>query len=167
MGSSVCFDFPEGSKPARPARRSSEPPVTCIVSDAHLGVSGVCGRVAAEDRECSEPVCADHLCQHQLPSGRRCSRTPLRLVRGPVFNAAGWFPNTVESVNCQRHERYNCTELIDDTMRCPGVSIQGQEYCAVHGAALCRWDTGGGRQCGRYCDVEADGESDYCSRHRW
>ena len=159
MGSSVRLDFPESPKPARPARRSSEPPVACIVSDAYLGVSGVCGMEAAEDRECPEPVCADHLCQHQLPNGRRCRRTPLRLVRGLVFNAAGWLPNTIESANCQRHERYNCTEIIDDTVRCSGISIQGQDYCSVHAAALCRWDKG--------CAVEVDGESDYCKRHRW
>ncbi len=163
MGGSVRFDLPKSPKRAKAARRSSEPPVTCIVSDAYLGVSDVCGMEVAENRECPEPVCADHLCQHQLPTGSRCTGTPLRLVRGLVFNAAGWLPNTIESANCQDHERYNCEEIIDGTVRCSGTRIQGQDYCSVHAARFCPWDMEGGQQCGE----NVDGESDYCGRHRW
>lgn len=68
-------------------RKGPQPPATCIVNDAHLRAGGVCGRGAAEGRECSTPVCADHLCQYRLSNGRRCKRTPLRLARGIIYPA--------------------------------------------------------------------------------
>jgi hypothetical protein len=144
-------------------RRVSERPATCIVNNGYLGVLSVCGRTAAEGRDCPEPVCADHLCQYRRSNGHRCKRTPLRLAHGDVYTAGGWFPDTAQSVNCARHERYNCVGLINGTARCPAMKIPGRDYCSAHAATLCKWKSRDGSLCAR----EACQGSRYCPGHCW
>lgn len=145
--------------------RTRSPPVTCIVNDAHLGQEGVCGRAAAEERECSTPVCADHLCQYRRSNGHRCKNTPLRLLQGLIYNAVGLFPNTSASANCARHEKYNCIGFINEnsTVRCAGTKVQGRDHCAAHAAELCKWKS----KDGRFCSQEALQGSRYCRGHCW
>jgi hypothetical protein len=140
--------------------RARSPPATCVVNDAHLGSQGVCGRAAAEGRECAAPVCADHLCQYRRSNGHRCKNTPLRLVQGVMYTAAGWFPSTSASANCARHENHNCIGFANDdgTVRCSGTKVPGRDHCSAHAAALCRWK----HRDGRFCAQDALQGSRYC-----
>ncbi|KAK4122407.1 hypothetical protein N657DRAFT_575820 [Parathielavia appendiculata] len=123
-------------------RTSSSAPMTCIVNDAHLGREGVCGKVAAGKHS----VCATHLCQYRpSPNGRRCGKLPLRLASRRVYTAAGWYPDTAESVYCKEHEKYNCMGVISDTMRCSAARTPGEAYCLTHAAVMCKWEAGDGR----------------------
>lgn len=157
MSRAVHFIFPEAKK------RASQRPSACIVNDAHLGVSGICGRVAAKGRENLEPVCIGHLCRYKRSNGRRCARTPLSLAHGDLDPLAGWLPNPEQSVYCERHERHNCIGFLDSTTRCPEAKTQGREYCSAHAATLCKWKTNDGS----LCAAEAGRELGYCTTHCW
>jgi hypothetical protein len=144
-------------------RRTSSPPVTCIVNDAHLGGVGVCGKVAAEDRECSEPVCADHLCQYRRSNGHRCKKLPLRLASRLIYTAAGWYTDTSESVFCEKHEKHNCMGSVSGTVRCSVAKIPGQAYCRTHAVVMCKWQ----KKDGSLCAEMAYPQSIYCGGHCW
>ncbi|KAK4041790.1 hypothetical protein C8A01DRAFT_14512 [Parachaetomium inaequale] len=149
-------------------RRASERPATCIVSN---GVLNVCGRAAAEGRDCPEPVCADHLCQYRRSNGHSCKRTPLRLAHGDVYTTGGWFPDTEQSVNCARHERYNCVALINGAARCPGMKTHGRDYCSAHAATPCKWKSRDGSlditdHDGYRCPKRRSPSTVFCRGHR-
>jgi hypothetical protein len=144
-------------------RRTSSPPVTCIVNDARLGGAGVCGKGAADGRECSEPVCADHLCQYRRSNGHRCKKLPLRLASRLIYNVAGWYPDTSESVFCEKHEKHNCMGFISGTVRCSAAKIPGQAYCRTHAVVMCKWQ----KKDSSLCAEMAYPQSIYCGGHCW
>lgn len=152
-------------RPIYLVRRPISPPPKCIVNEAHLGMSGICGRPAAHHRRCAGPVCVEHLCQYRGSNGHRCRKTPLRLLRGTLYHATGWFPNMRESVNCAEHEGYSCAGLVnsDNTIRCGRMKVAGRDCCDLHAATLCKWLMDNGR----YCESEAREGSWYCREHCW
>ena len=141
----------------------SRTPETCIVNDAHGGRKDICGRSAVVDRECPPPACTNHLCQHRRSNGHKCKSTPIRLAHGNIYARGGWFPDMRRSVNCRRHEKYNCVQLMNGSVRCSGVKVPGLDYCAAHAALLCKWKVGEGVLC---AELAFPG-SKYCMAHCW
>lgn len=155
--------FSKSRKESKRPPMSSRSQETCIVNDAHGGRTDMCGRPAAEDRECTVPVCADHLCQHRRSEGDRCRSAPVRLDYGDLYARRGWFPDMRKSANCRRHQRYNCVQLMNGSVRCSGVRVSGADYCAAHAALLCRQKAEDGVSC---AEIALAG-SKYCAAHCW
>ncbi|KAL2131915.1 hypothetical protein VTI74DRAFT_4442 [Chaetomium olivicolor] len=117
-----------------------EPCQTCIVNDIDRGAIS-----------------------HHRSSGTRCKKTRLRLAYRLPYHPAGWFPDTNESVNCERYEKHNCIELINGTVRRSAVRIRGRDHCAEHAASLCKQELGEGLLC---AELAWPG-SEYCNIHCW
>lgn len=149
---------------ARNSEMGVRPVETCIVNDAHGSQRDMCGRPAAEGREFSGPACIGHLCQHVSSNGHRCKKMPERLDKGTIRANGGWFPDLSRSTNCRRHEKYNCIQLINNSVRCSGAKVSGLDYCASHAALMCKWEEPvERRECGRL----AYPGSKYCTVHCW
>lgn len=144
-------------------QRQSQVGQTCIVNESHGDLNSICARAVAKNRACAAPVCSGHLCQHQSSGKARCRATPMRLVHGTIYPYGGLFPDRSKSVNCERHEKYNCVQLMSNSVRCSGKTVPRSPCCVAHAASLCGWKIASRT----YCAALAYKGTCYCREHCW